>query len=369
MSSVIASFLRPVRADCPRACSTSRSRSTLGDRDGQSGLTQDSKRTQAAEMDRDARAALPFAGTHGHGRRWPGRDPVVFHKMRAGPLQGRQASGFGNGTRTSRAVTFWISRETIATRGASSEPLACTAPSTNTKRRRAFGYGERQRRRARRSTLQEVPWHCRGGESGDDRNRPVESTDTGRAEEMAMAGPPHVAAVSCAITESLRQVADAVAETAWMVELCDPAWRLVWISPELCKQLGADAPERLGLGGHTVASRALEPFARARLPEAGGRWLKRNVPFMIEDTDGGRAAIRDMVPEGLMPFVDAPGRGRHLRPARAASAARSAWTAGRGSRSSRGWATASRFPSARCCASSTGRPRGDRGRPRPSVRR
>jgi class 3 adenylate cyclase len=103
----------------------------------------------------------------------------------------------------------------------------------------------------------------------------------------------------------LRAVADAVAETGWMAELCDPAWRLVWISPELCKQLREHDPARLGIGGHIVASRALEPFARSLRTEAARGWLARNVPFMLDHTEGGRAALRDMVQQHFAPVVDA----------------------------------------------------------------
>jgi class 3 adenylate cyclase len=107
------------------------------------------------------------------------------------------------------------------------------------------------------------------------------------------------------VAGKLRAVADAVAETGWLAELCDPAWRLVWISPELCKQLRENDPERLGIGGHIVASRNLEPFARRLPPEAAREWLGRNVPFMIDHTEGGRAALRAMVPKHLVPVIDA----------------------------------------------------------------
>jgi hypothetical protein len=145
-----------------------------------------------------------------------------------------------------------------------------------------------------------------------------------------------------------------------------------------CERDLVDAPPAARHGSREVFAAAAPLHAgRPHGDDADGhdcfRSARRGRPSSLA-RDHARSSLRPSAAQQGPALSGRPADGRRTRcnwsgAARAASAARSVWTAGRGSKSSRGWTTASPFPSALCCASSMARPPADRGRPRPSAPR
>jgi class 3 adenylate cyclase len=112
------------------------------------------------------------------------------------------------------------------------------------------------------------------------------------------------ARASAGLDQRLAYAAEELERTNWAAELCDPQWRLVWVSSQLRALMGGGDDEALGVGMHLLESRFVEDRV-ARAPEAIQReWLRVNVPLMLSDTPGGHDALRAMVPPEFVNVVD-----------------------------------------------------------------
>jgi class 3 adenylate cyclase len=87
-------------------------------------------------------------------------------------------------------------------------------------------------------------------------------------------------------------VVEALDATGWAVEVCDPAWRLVWGSSEMRAVLGNATDAELGLGQHMIQTRHANKRLSAISPESGERWLRLHAPFVMYDTGATREDIR-----------------------------------------------------------------------------
>jgi class 3 adenylate cyclase len=94
------------------------------------------------------------------------------------------------------------------------------------------------------------------------------------------------------LDRGLREVAEELAPYGWAAELLDTRWRLVWVSDELQTIYGR---EQLRLGAHILRSRRAFYDAGSAPHEKAEGWFQRNVPFMLEDSEGGREAIAEML--------------------------------------------------------------------------
>jgi class 3 adenylate cyclase len=99
----------------------------------------------------------------------------------------------------------------------------------------------------------------------------------------------------------LREVAEELAAYGWAAELVDHRWRLAWVSDELQTIYGR---EQLRFGAHILSSRRAFYDAGFITHESAEGWLQRNVPFMLEDSDGGRDAIAEILGAEFASVVD-----------------------------------------------------------------
>jgi len=103
------------------------------------------------------------------------------------------------------------------------------------------------------------------------------------------------------VDQALLLAAERIEQTGWAAELCDRDWRLVWVSSQLKTLMGVEDDATLGIGRHILESRFLLAGAGTHVQR---RWLEDNVPLMLEETPGGRAALRAMVPHELAEIVE-----------------------------------------------------------------
>ncbi|MEA2391217.1 MAG: hypothetical protein QOK31_1326, partial [Solirubrobacteraceae bacterium] len=75
------------------------------------------------------------------------------------------------------------------------------------------------------------------------------------------------ARASAGLDQRLAYAAEELERTNWAAELCDPQWRLVWVSSQLRALMGGGDDEALGVGMHLLESRFVEDRV-ARAPEA-----------------------------------------------------------------------------------------------------
>lgn len=101
----------------------------------------------------------------------------------------------------------------------------------------------------------------------------------------------------------LADIAEQLERTGWAAQLFDPEWRLVWVSPELKRLIGAGEDAELGYGMHMLEGFQKGGWIDTVTPETTLRWLGELIPQMIGDTPGGEAALRELVPPEIWSSV------------------------------------------------------------------
>jgi class 3 adenylate cyclase len=112
-----------------------------------------------------------------------------------------------------------------------------------------------------------------------------------------------------AVVEDLPQPLDDVAgnleDTGWAAEVCDPDWRLVYVTSQLREILGSKNDAELALGRHILEVRGT-PFWQSIIePDRSGQWVAENVPHMLADDPSVRDRLLAMVKPHLQPIVEA----------------------------------------------------------------
>jgi class 3 adenylate cyclase len=93
----------------------------------------------------------------------------------------------------------------------------------------------------------------------------------------------------------LAGIVDHLESTRWAAEVCDAQWRLVHVTRGLREAIGAEERDNLGIGEHIAMSRHTQDWTQT-MSEADKRlWLATNLPYMIDDTPGGKEAIAEML--------------------------------------------------------------------------
>ena len=87
----------------------------------------------------------------------------------------------------------------------------------------------------------------------------------------------------------LIELGDRLEATGWAFELLDPEWRVVTISREMRKLLGARAEEAAGM--HILETRTLEEWAPVVTVESEIRWIEANGPYILHSLPGGIDAL------------------------------------------------------------------------------
>jgi len=111
-----------------------------------------------------------------------------------------------------------------------------------------------------------------------------------------------------AVVEDLPQPLDDVAgnleDTGWAAEVCDPDWRLVYVTSQLREILGSKNDAELAIGRHILEVRGT-PFWQSIIdPDRSGQWVAENVPQMLADDPSVRDRLLTMVKPHVRPIVE-----------------------------------------------------------------
>jgi class 3 adenylate cyclase len=102
----------------------------------------------------------------------------------------------------------------------------------------------------------------------------------------------------------LAALAQTLGRTGWAVELFDAQWRLAWVSDSLKAVLGESDERRLGGGRHLAEAWTSEVRRTMLSPESRARSLAEITAFTLNDTPGGKEALRSRLGERWPPELD-----------------------------------------------------------------
>jgi class 3 adenylate cyclase len=102
----------------------------------------------------------------------------------------------------------------------------------------------------------------------------------------------------------LDKIIQGLEETGWAAEVCDAAWRLIWVSSQARTLIGQDDDSGLGLGKHVLESRQQPAWQRMVSADAQEEWVRLNVPQMLIDDPGSKARLAGMVKPELRRAVE-----------------------------------------------------------------
>ncbi len=104
----------------------------------------------------------------------------------------------------------------------------------------------------------------------------------------------------------LAQVAEALAQTRDAAILCDPQWRLVWVSEELENLIGEHDPDRIGYGKHLFQAYLSEPWIRTVTPESQISGFGSSMAYVMPDTIGGKEGLKQILCEAMEAWTEPP---------------------------------------------------------------
>jgi class 3 adenylate cyclase len=101
----------------------------------------------------------------------------------------------------------------------------------------------------------------------------------------------------------LDQVAEQVARSGWAAMICDPDYRLVWVSDELKALIGEQDERKLGIGEHLLTAWWSETWSSKVTLESELRSFMEAGPYLLARTGGDRDELKRMAPE-LSELID-----------------------------------------------------------------
>ncbi|HZB78722.1 MAG TPA: hypothetical protein VE522_02600 [Actinomycetota bacterium] len=98
-------------------------------------------------------------------------------------------------------------------------------------------------------------------------------------------------------------VAEQVARSGWAAMICDPDYRLVWVSDELKALIGEQDERKLGIGEHLLTAWWSETWSSKVTLESELRSFMEAGPYLLARTGGDRDELKRMAPE-LSELID-----------------------------------------------------------------
>jgi class 3 adenylate cyclase len=92
-------------------------------------------------------------------------------------------------------------------------------------------------------------------------------------------------------------VAEQVARSGWAAMICDPDYRLVWVSDELKALIGEQDERKLGIGEHLLTAWWSETWSSKVTLESELRSFMEAGPYLLARTGGDRDELKRMAPE------------------------------------------------------------------------
>jgi class 3 adenylate cyclase len=101
----------------------------------------------------------------------------------------------------------------------------------------------------------------------------------------------------------LDHVAEQVARSGWAAMICDPDYRLVWVSDELKALIGEQDERKLGIGEHIVTAWLSETWSSKVTLESELRSFMEAGPYLLARAGGGREELKRLAPQ-LSDLID-----------------------------------------------------------------
>ncbi len=93
----------------------------------------------------------------------------------------------------------------------------------------------------------------------------------------------------------LAEVARQLDQAKSAAAICDPEWRLVWVSSEMTSLLGEEDEGKLGYGKHIVDAYLSDVWCGAITEGTQLEAIANEFPLFLEDTPGGKETLREIV--------------------------------------------------------------------------
>jgi hypothetical protein len=101
----------------------------------------------------------------------------------------------------------------------------------------------------------------------------------------------------------LDHVAEQVARSGWAAMICDPDYRLVWVSDELKALIGEQDERKLGIGEHIVTAWLSETWTSKVTLESELRSFMEAGPYLLARAGEGREELKRLAPQ-LSELID-----------------------------------------------------------------
>jgi class 3 adenylate cyclase len=102
----------------------------------------------------------------------------------------------------------------------------------------------------------------------------------------------------------LKNIVDELEKTRWAALVTEPDFRLVWVSTEMKVLLDEHDEDKLGYGKHMIEVFLSDTWASTVTAESQLNAFFHHLPLVIDSTEGGKEAIKEMVGPELAPYVD-----------------------------------------------------------------
>jgi class 3 adenylate cyclase len=103
---------------------------------------------------------------------------------------------------------------------------------------------------------------------------------------------------------TLAAIAAELEKTGWCADICDPQWRLLWISEEFKNLLDEHDEDKIGYGRHILEAYLGETWMTSITTRSALRQAFEAFPMMVEGTPGGVETIQRMVADVLQEWSE-----------------------------------------------------------------
>lgn len=103
---------------------------------------------------------------------------------------------------------------------------------------------------------------------------------------------------------TIAAIAAELEKTGWCAAICDPEWRMVWISEEFKDLVDEHDEEKLGYGRHLLEAYLSDAWMRSITTASAVKHAFEALPVMVEGTPGGAATLQSIVAEVMQGWAE-----------------------------------------------------------------
>jgi class 3 adenylate cyclase len=103
---------------------------------------------------------------------------------------------------------------------------------------------------------------------------------------------------------TLAAIAVELEKTGWSAGICDPEWKMLWISEEFKSLLDEHDEDKLGYGRHLLEAYLSDPWMRTITTASAVKHAVEAFPLMVEGTPGGAETLQAIIGEVVQKWSD-----------------------------------------------------------------